>query len=57
MSSISDEKAIITLEVELVSTVKGLDSTTATTPNSFFEGVPGDEFLQSVKDTIRTRFR
>lgn len=50
-SNITDEKAIITLEVELVSSVSGLENA-GETPNSFFEGVGGDEFQNVINQSI-----
>lgn len=52
MSSISDEKAIITLEVELVSNVKGLEGADAGVPDSFFEGVGGENFEDTIKKAV-----
>ena len=53
MSSISDESAIITIEVELKSKVSGLESSEGHGESGFFEDVPGDireHVEQAVKD-------
>jgi len=51
MSSITDEKAVITLEVELVSTVSGLEGEPEAQPEPFLEGV-SDDMREVIKQAI-----
>jgi len=52
MSSITDEKAVITLEVELISSVSGLEGDTAeAAPEPFLADV-SDDMRQVIKDAI-----